>query len=103
MMASLPIDPTSPFVPPSYCREPWGPSRPGTPTRPSPLAADPVSSRSVSRRTGNPRREVSMPIDVSPVRLEEVLPLRELYRQEMNCQIVHDSLPRRGFGNLFLL
>jgi GNAT superfamily N-acetyltransferase len=48
-------------------------------------------------------REVSMPIDVAPVPLEEVLPLRELYRQEMNCQIVHDSLPRRGFGNLFLL
>ena len=21
----------------------------------------------------------------------------------MNCQIVHDSLPERGFGNLFLL
>jgi GNAT superfamily N-acetyltransferase len=44
-----------------------------------------------------------MPIDVSPVPLDEVLPLRELYRQEMNCQIVHDSLPRRGFGNLFLI
>jgi GNAT superfamily N-acetyltransferase len=44
-----------------------------------------------------------MPIDVSPVPVDEVLPLRELYRQEMNCQIVHDSLPRRGFGNLFLL
>jgi GNAT superfamily N-acetyltransferase len=44
-----------------------------------------------------------MTIDVSPVPLEEILPLRELYRQEMNCQIVHDSLPRRGFGNLFLL
>ncbi len=44
-----------------------------------------------------------MTIAVSRVPLEEVLPLRELYRQEMNCQIVHDSLPRRGFGNLFLL
>ena len=44
-----------------------------------------------------------MSIDVSPVPLDEVLPLRELYRQEMNCQIVHDSLPVRGFGNLFLL
>jgi GNAT superfamily N-acetyltransferase len=44
-----------------------------------------------------------MDIDVEPVALEAVLPLRELYRQEMNCQIVHDSLPRRGFGNLFLL
>ena len=44
-----------------------------------------------------------MVIEVSPVPLDEVLPLRELYRQEMNCQIVHDSLPRRGFGELFLV
>jgi GNAT superfamily N-acetyltransferase len=42
-------------------------------------------------------------IDVSPVPLEEVLPLRNLYRREMSCQIVHDSLPGRGFGNLFLI
>jgi GNAT superfamily N-acetyltransferase len=42
-------------------------------------------------------------IDVSSVSLDEVLPLRELYRREMNCQIVHDSLPGRGFGNLFLI
>ena len=39
-----------------------------------------------------------MTIDVSPVPLEEILALRELYRREMNCQIVHDSLPARGFG-----
>jgi GNAT superfamily N-acetyltransferase len=44
-----------------------------------------------------------MAIDVSPVPLAEVLPLRELYRREMGCQIVHDSLPGRGFGDLFLL
>jgi GNAT superfamily N-acetyltransferase len=44
-----------------------------------------------------------MTITVSPVPLEEVLTLRELYRQEMNCQIIHDSLPGRGFGNLFLM
>ncbi len=44
-----------------------------------------------------------MTITVSSVPLEEAVPLRELYRQEMNCQIIHDSLPRRGFGNLFLL
>jgi GNAT superfamily N-acetyltransferase len=41
--------------------------------------------------------------DVAPVPLEEVLPLRELYRREMNCQIIHDSLPGRGFGDLFLI
>lgn len=44
-----------------------------------------------------------MKIDLSPAPLEEVLPLRELYRQEMNCQIVHDSLPGRGFGDMFLI
>ena len=44
-----------------------------------------------------------MKIEVSPVPLEDVLPLRELYRREMNCQIIHDSLPARGFGNLFLV
>jgi GNAT superfamily N-acetyltransferase len=44
-----------------------------------------------------------MAIDILPVPLEEVLPLRELYRRELNCQIVHDSLLRRGFGELFLI
>ncbi len=44
-----------------------------------------------------------MTIEVLPVPLEEILPLRQLYRHEMNCQIVHDSLPGRGFGNLFLI
>jgi GNAT superfamily N-acetyltransferase len=44
-----------------------------------------------------------MAIDVAPVPLEEVLPFRELYRREMACQIVHDSLPGRGFGDLFLV
>jgi GNAT superfamily N-acetyltransferase len=44
-----------------------------------------------------------MTIDVARVLLEEILPLRELYRREMGCQVVHDSLPGRGFGNLFLI
>src|SRR6516165_10837527 len=42
-----------------------------------------------------------MTIDVACVPLQEVLPLRQLYRREMGCQIVHDSLPGRGFGDLF--
>jgi GNAT superfamily N-acetyltransferase len=34
----------------------------------------------------------------------EVLPLREQYRQEMNCQIVHDSIHRRaGWTTTYLL
>src|SRR5438067_296197 len=43
----------------------------------------------------------SMSIKVERDSLETILPLRELYRREMNCQIVHDSLPRRGYGDLF--
>ena len=42
-----------------------------------------------------------MTIEVSPVPLEGVLGLRELYRQEMNCQIIQDSLPGRGFSETF--
>jgi GNAT superfamily N-acetyltransferase len=65
-------------------------------------------SGAVSRRTQleskeDRVKEVPMTIDVSLVPLDVALPLRELYRREMNCQIVHDSLPARGFGNLFLL
>ncbi len=42
-------------------------------------------------------------IDVSVVPLEEILPLRDLYRKEMNCQIVHDSWHARGFTTSYLL
>jgi hypothetical protein len=44
-----------------------------------------------------------MTIDVACVPLQEVQPLRQLYRREMGCQIVHDSLPGRGFGDLLLI
>lgn len=33
----------------------------------------------------------------------DILALRELYRQEMNCQIVHDSWLQRGFAAPYLL
>ena len=32
-----------------------------------------------------------MNIQVSPVDLERILPFRDLYKQELNCQIVHDT------------
>lgn len=32
-----------------------------------------------------------MSLAISPVALETILPFRDLYRQELNCQIVHDS------------
>ena len=44
-----------------------------------------------------------MTIDISLVPLEEILSLRDLYRQEMNCQIVHDSLHERGFTESYLI
>lgn len=37
------------------------------------------------------------------VALERILPLRDLYRQEMNSQIVHDSLHARGHFDSWLL
>ena len=36
-----------------------------------------------------------MEFSVKPVPIPEILPWRELYRKEMNCQIVHDSLHSR--------
>jgi len=45
-----------------------------------------------------------MEFTVKPVTVPEILPLRELYRQEMNCQIVHDSLhSREGWTQPYLI
>jgi GNAT superfamily N-acetyltransferase len=44
-----------------------------------------------------------MKIEVTRVEASDVTPLRELYRQEMNCQIVHDSYLRRGFAHPYLI
>src|SRR5436190_22146623 len=44
-----------------------------------------------------------MSIDVSRVEVNEITPLRELHRQAMSCQIMHDSFPRRGFSDPYLV
>jgi GNAT superfamily N-acetyltransferase len=44
-----------------------------------------------------------MTIEVFRVEVDEITPLRELHRQAMNCQIMHDSFPRRGFSDAYLL
>ena len=44
-----------------------------------------------------------MTIDVSRVALGKILPFRERYRQEMNCQIVHNSLHERGLTDSYLI
>jgi GNAT superfamily N-acetyltransferase len=41
--------------------------------------------------------------EVSRVEVNEITPLRELHRQAMNCQIMHDSFPRRGFSDPYLI
>ena len=42
-------------------------------------------------------------IQVKRVEPREIDQLRELYRQEMNCQIVHDSYHRRGFVDPYVI
>jgi GNAT superfamily N-acetyltransferase len=42
-------------------------------------------------------------IDVKQVDVAEILAWRDLYRQEMNCQIRHDSWHRRGFNNSYFI
>jgi GNAT superfamily N-acetyltransferase len=42
-------------------------------------------------------------IGVDPVPLDVILPWRDEYRREMNCQIVHDSWHARGFTTSYLL
>jgi GNAT superfamily N-acetyltransferase len=43
------------------------------------------------------------PIEIHQVSLTAILNLRDLYREEMNCQIVHDSLHARHFMNSYLI
>src|SRR5262249_31337638 len=44
-----------------------------------------------------------MSVEISRVTLEAIQSLRDRYRQEMNCQIVHDSLHARFFTDIYLI
>lgn len=44
-----------------------------------------------------------MSITVAKVSLRKILPMREEYRREMNCQIVHDSWHERGFTTSYAI
>jgi GNAT superfamily N-acetyltransferase len=44
-----------------------------------------------------------MSIEVSRVEVSDITALRELYRQEMNCQIRYDSYSGRGFSDAYLI
>ena len=45
----------------------------------------------------------SSQIDVLPVALDEIQAMRDEYRREMACQIVHESWHRRGFTSSYAL
>src|SRR5579863_9532869 len=38
-------------------------------------------------------------VSVSATKIETILPLREMHRQEMNCQIIQDSFPQRSLSD----
>jgi GNAT superfamily N-acetyltransferase len=42
-------------------------------------------------------------LEVREAALEAILPMREEYRREMSCQIVHDSWHRRGLARSYVL
>jgi GNAT superfamily N-acetyltransferase len=45
-----------------------------------------------------------MPLGVRPVELRDIEGLRDIYRQEMHCQVIHDSVhPRPGWSKEYLL
>jgi GNAT superfamily N-acetyltransferase len=44
-----------------------------------------------------------MQIDVRRVEYADVAALRDLYRQEQNCQIIHDSILARGMADPYLI
>lgn len=44
-----------------------------------------------------------MNIEIIPSSKDEITPLRELHRQQTNCQIMHDSFLRRDFTDPYLI
>ena len=42
-----------------------------------------------------------MELSVTQVEATSILPLRELFRHEAGCQIIHDSFARRGFSHAY--
>ena len=44
-----------------------------------------------------------MTVEVRRAAADEVLPMRDLYRQEMNCQVRYDSMIGRGLADAYLI
>src|SRR5580765_4171238 len=63
-----------------------------------------VKRRGLLPSTQVPRFIVGMQLSAKATTVEQIAPWRDLYRQEMSCQIVHDSLhARKGWTQPFLL
>ena len=50
-------------------------------------------------RVGKLSRHRIMPRKIERADFKDLAPMRELYRREMNCQIIHDSFARRGLSD----
>ena len=55
----------------------------------------------MSARPRAGQRPVSWVVEATTA--DAIAPLRELHRREMNCQIVRDSFPRRGFCDIYAI
>jgi len=44
-----------------------------------------------------------MNLRIEQVEYGELAPFRELYRKEVNCQIIHDSILGRGWADGYLI
>lgn len=68
------------------------------------ISAANVTSDPCALRDSSMRASMNSPVEIKQASNEEVMPLRTRYRQQMNCQIVHDSIHRRpGWTTGYLL
>jgi hypothetical protein len=63
----------------------------------SPTRCDGLAARTRRRRRSPRGSERTMQVDVRRVEYADVAALRDLYRQEQNCQIIHDSILARAW------
>jgi GNAT superfamily N-acetyltransferase len=53
-------------------------------------------------RVGKLSRQRTMPRQIECADFKDLAQMRELYRREMNCQIIHDSFARRGLSDPYV-
>ena len=60
--------------------------------------------RALERPSDDSRRVLPVDLSASPAGLDDILEWREMYRSEMHCQIIHDSIHQRpGWTQEYLL